>query len=111
MGRISGCKLRHMFILLILTLNKRSSYALPRLPFPLHPLWITPSSSTFPKVLPASEVGFLPVLCVSASKQVFKGIERRASGYTYVQGAGDDHELWGMVRSGALFWIVGYNGI
>lgn len=26
------------------------------------------------------------------------GTERRTGGYTYIQGSGDDHELWGMVR-------------
>lgn len=26
------------------------------------------------------------------------GVERRASGFAYIQGSGDDHELWGMVR-------------
>lgn len=45
------------------------------------------------------DVDFFPVLCVSASKLVDDdngGIERR-SGYTYVQGSGDDHELWSQV--------------
>jgi hypothetical protein len=25
------------------------------------------------------------------------GVERRAAGFAYIQGSGDDHELWGMV--------------
>jgi tRNA A64-2'-O-ribosylphosphate transferase len=50
---------------------------------------------TFPTVL-ASPL-FLPIVCVSASKQIETGTERRASGFIYVQGSGDDHELWGMV--------------
>jgi tRNA A64-2'-O-ribosylphosphate transferase len=41
---------------------------------------------------------FFPVICLSASRQVHDGIERRSSGFAYVQGSGDDHELWGMVR-------------
>lgn len=38
------------------------------------------------------------MICVSASKQVKEGLERRTNGFAYVQGSGDDHELWGQVR-------------
>jgi len=38
---------------------------------------------------------FIPLICLSASKQIREGLERRRSGFTYVQGSGDDHELWG----------------
>ena len=41
---------------------------------------------------------FYPVVCVSASRHVRDGLERRTMGFAYVQGSGDDHELWGMVR-------------
>jgi hypothetical protein len=73
-----------------------SSYALPELARPLRPLWITPASSRFPYI--ASDVSFLPVICVSASRAVNTGTERRMEGFSYVQGSGDDHELWGQVR-------------
>ncbi|KAJ7604030.1 initiator tRNA phosphoribosyl transferase-domain-containing protein [Roridomyces roridus] len=69
-----------------------SSYDLPNLPFPLRPIWITPTSSSFPSL--AKDRTFLPIICLSASKQVQDGVERRSGGYAYVQGSGDDHELW-----------------
>ncbi|EPQ55288.1 initiator tRNA phosphoribosyl transferase [Gloeophyllum trabeum ATCC 11539] len=77
-----------------------SSYALPHLPHPLRPLWLTPSTSVFPR-LPE---GFILVLCVSASKRVDAGIERRQAGFAYVQGSGDDHELWGKGLTPSIFW-------
>jgi Rit1 N-terminal domain len=73
-----------------------SSYALPELPRPLRPLWITPASARFPCIAP--DASFLPVICVSASRAVDAGTERRMEGFSYVQGSGDDHELWGQVR-------------
>ncbi|KAK0196006.1 initiator tRNA phosphoribosyl transferase [Armillaria mellea] len=80
----------------------KSSYALPRLQYPLRPMWITPSTSSFPQV--GSDPGFYPVICVSASKQVEDGLERRSSGFTYIQGSGDDHEAWGMGLVPEMFW-------
>jgi tRNA A64-2'-O-ribosylphosphate transferase len=74
--------------------SQNSSYDIPRLTRPLRPLWITPSNSTFPNI----GQNFLSVICVSASEQVTDGIERRL-GFSYVQGSGDDHELWGMVTN------------
>jgi tRNA A64-2'-O-ribosylphosphate transferase len=73
-----------------------SSYALPELARPLRPLWITPASARFPYIAP--DASFLPVICVSASRAVDDGTERRMEGFSYVQGSGDDHELWGQVR-------------
>ncbi|KAH8103965.1 initiator tRNA phosphoribosyl transferase [Cristinia sonorae] len=81
-----------------------SSYALPLLTLPLRPMWITPSTSVFPSLPPVGERKFCPVICVSASKQVGDGIERRSSGFAYVQGSGDDHELWGMGLTPQMFW-------
>ncbi|KAI0078709.1 initiator tRNA phosphoribosyl transferase [Panus rudis PR-1116 ss-1] len=78
-----------------------SSYVLPDLPRPLRPVWITPSTSTLPVL---SGVDFLPIICVSASKQIDEGLERRSHGYVYVQGSGDDHELWGMGLTPQIFW-------
>ncbi|KAF9524838.1 tRNA A64-2'-O-ribosylphosphate transferase [Crepidotus variabilis] len=84
----------------------KSSFELPRLPRPLRPVWITPASTTFPELptSPSTIGEFLPVICVSASKKVDEGLERRLGGYTYVQGSGDDHELWGMGLTPAMFW-------
>ncbi|CAK5284403.1 unnamed protein product [Mycena citricolor] len=75
-----------------------SSYTLPDLPRPLRPLWITPASGAFPS--PPSEC--IPVICVSASRQA--ALDRRTGGYAYVQGSGDDHELWGMGLDPDIFW-------
>ncbi|KAI0645167.1 initiator tRNA phosphoribosyl transferase [Trametes meyenii] len=81
-----------------------SSYVLPDLPLPLRPLWITPSSSVFPRLPTRENMKYLPVICLSASKQVHEGVERRAHGFSYVQGSGDDHELWGMGLTPQTFW-------
>ncbi|KAI0326344.1 initiator tRNA phosphoribosyl transferase [Cubamyces sp. BRFM 1775] len=82
----------------------KSSYTLPSLPLPLRPLWLTPSTSVFPQLPDDDELACLPVICVSASKQVNEGMERRSNGFSYVQGSGDDHELWGMGLTPQLFW-------
>ena len=50
------------------------------------------------QVIDALEL-FLPIVCVSASKHIEEGVERRSAGFAYVQGSGDDHELWGEVRT------------
>ncbi|KAI0943916.1 hypothetical protein AcV7_001869 [Taiwanofungus camphoratus] len=68
------------------------------------PLWITPSTSGFPRVLSGKNEGFFSIICVSASKQVQDGLERRSNGFAYVQGSGDDHELWAMGLTPQLFW-------
>ncbi|KAI1791152.1 initiator tRNA phosphoribosyl transferase [Ganoderma leucocontextum] len=81
-----------------------SAYTVPDLLLPLRPLWITPATTEFPR-LPAPEYAkYLPIVCVSASKQMHDGVERRLNGFSYVQGSGDDHELWGMGLTPALFW-------
>ncbi|KAH9935229.1 initiator tRNA phosphoribosyl transferase [Epithele typhae] len=81
-----------------------SSYDIPRLPHPLRPLWITPSTTVFPSLPSGGEQKYTPIICVSASKQVQEGLERRSNGFSYVQGSGDDHELWGMGLTPSLFW-------
>ncbi|KAH9975564.1 initiator tRNA phosphoribosyl transferase [Lactifluus volemus] len=90
-----------------------SSYALPALIRPLRPLWITPTSASFPHISP--DAPFLPVICVSASRAAAEaegdidrmevGLGRRAGGFSYVQGSGDDHELWGQGLTPQLFWL------
>ncbi|KAF8199530.1 initiator tRNA phosphoribosyl transferase [Pholiota molesta] len=83
-----------------------SSFSLPVLPSPLRPVWITPANSTFPNISfdENQSPQFLSVICVSASKQVDQGFERRAGGFSYIQGSGDDHELWGAGLTPELFW-------
>ncbi|THH32491.1 hypothetical protein EUX98_g1661 [Antrodiella citrinella] len=84
-----------------------SSYTLPDLAHPLRPLWITPATSVFPALPPSKSEGrkFYPVICVSASKQILvDGLDRRSNGFAYVQGSGDDHELWGMGLTPQMFW-------
>ncbi|KAJ6491677.1 initiator tRNA phosphoribosyl transferase [Mycena vitilis] len=76
-----------------------SSYALPDLPRPLRPVWLTPASGG----LPVPPPGYIPIICVSAS-QVADGGTRRAGGFAYIQGSGDDHELWGGGLTPELFW-------
>ncbi|KAJ6631454.1 initiator tRNA phosphoribosyl transferase [Mycena sp. CBHHK59/15] len=77
-----------------------SSYTLPDLRCPLRPVWITPATSRFP----VFDRAFIPMICLSASKQAQDGVERRSGGFTYVQGSGDDHELWGMGLTPDMFW-------
>ncbi|KAF8318396.1 initiator tRNA phosphoribosyl transferase [Clavulina sp. PMI_390] len=82
-----------------------STFNLHRLRRPLRPLWLSPNNSTFPQLPDGQDEDFLPVICLSASKLIEQdgGIERR-SGYTYVQGSGDDHELWSRGLGPPLFW-------
>ncbi|KAF7289305.1 Initiator tRNA phosphoribosyl transferase [Mycena indigotica] len=75
-----------------------SSYSLPDLPRPLRPIWVTPAHSAFPH--PPQDC--IPIICASASAE--GSIGRRAHGFSYIQGAGDDHELWGMGLTPELFW-------
>ncbi|KAF9029346.1 initiator tRNA phosphoribosyl transferase [Hymenopellis radicata] len=79
----------------------KSSYDLPNLAHPLRPLWIAPATSNFPHVDLSS---CFPIICVSASKQISEGLERRSSGFSYIQGSADDHEAWGMGLTPDLFW-------
>lgn len=50
-----------------------------------------------------SQVGFFPVICLSASRVVPEGMEE-CDGYLYVQGSGDDEEMWSKGLSPDLFW-------
>ncbi|KAG2347441.1 initiator tRNA phosphoribosyl transferase [Suillus weaverae] len=82
-----------------------SFYVLPKLQYPLRPIWITPSTTIFPKFPDTdAERRFYPIICISASKQVLDGMERRITGFAYIQGSGDDHELWSMGLTPAQFW-------
>ncbi|KIJ26618.1 hypothetical protein M422DRAFT_191977 [Sphaerobolus stellatus SS14] len=78
-----------------------SEFSLPPLQKPLRPIWITPDTSTLPSL---TDIDFFPVLCVSTSKLVHEGLERRTAGFTYVQGSGDDHESWSQKLTPDLYW-------
>ncbi|KAG1854203.1 initiator tRNA phosphoribosyl transferase [Suillus subalutaceus] len=82
-----------------------SFYVLPKVQYPLRPIWITPSTTIFPKFPDTdAERRFYPIICISASKQVLDGMERRITGFAYIQGSGDDHELWSMGLTPTQFW-------
>ncbi|KAG6891019.1 hypothetical protein C0992_010992 [Termitomyces sp. T32_za158] len=79
-----------------------SSYELPALPVPLRPFWITPATTTYPTFSTSSTAPFLPIICLSASRQ--SDDARRPHGFAYIQGSGDDHELWSMGLTPAHYW-------
>ncbi|KAG6828845.1 hypothetical protein H0H92_006604 [Tricholoma furcatifolium] len=79
-----------------------SSFELPDLPAPLRPFWITPATTTFPATHLHATPTFLPIICISASRQ--SEDERRPGGFGYIQGSGDDHELWSMGLTPAHYW-------
>ncbi|KAF9912949.1 hypothetical protein EC991_007563 [Linnemannia zychae] len=71
---------------------------------PIRPIWLTPQSFLLRHDLPDySQVAFLPVICLSASRVVHDGMEER-DGYLYVQGSGDDEEMWSRGLKPELFW-------
>ena len=70
-----------------------SEYELPLLAKPVRPIWVDPSTTVFPTF--SRSQPFIPLICLSASTQIADGLERRKDGFSYVQGSGDDHELWG----------------
>ncbi|KAF8891858.1 tRNA A64-2'-O-ribosylphosphate transferase [Infundibulicybe gibba] len=84
--------------------NAGSAFVVPRLPLPLRPFWITPATTTLPLLPAKADATFIPIVCLSASKAVSEGLERRSAGFSYIQGSGDDHELWGMGLTPDLFW-------
>ncbi|KAG9072794.1 hypothetical protein KI688_000572 [Linnemannia hyalina] len=71
---------------------------------PIRPIWLTPQSFLLRHDLPDySQCSFLPVICLSASRVVQDGMEER-DGYLYVQGSGDDEEMWSKGLKPELFW-------
>ncbi|KAG0327062.1 hypothetical protein BGZ99_008402 [Dissophora globulifera] len=76
-----------------------------QLPKPIRPIWFTPQSFFLKNEMPDySEVAFFPVICLSASRVVGpEGMEER-DGYLYVQGSGDDEEMWSRGLTPDLFW-------
>ncbi|KAK9369020.1 tRNA A64-2'-O-ribosylphosphate transferase [Lipomyces kononenkoae] len=70
---------------------------------PLRPIWVTPDPALIlPPEPPTFDDCYAIVLC-TASRMVQDGTERR-HGYTYVQGAADDHEAWASVITPNIFW-------
>ena len=67
----------------------------------LKPFWIYPGCRRYPIFSHSEE--YLPIILLSASEQSQDG-ENKMFGYTYVQGAGDDHELWSRGLSPQIFW-------
>ncbi|KAG6910418.1 hypothetical protein DXG01_010773 [Tephrocybe rancida] len=82
--------------------HKNSSFDLPALSAPLRPFWITPATTTFPSIHTSSTSPFLPIICLSASRQ--SDDARRPGGFAYIQGSGDDHELWSMGLTPTHYW-------
>ncbi|KAI1316232.1 hypothetical protein EDD11_010279 [Mortierella claussenii] len=75
-----------------------------RLRKPIRPIWLTPQSFLFKDDMPDySDAAFLPVICLSASRVVPEGMEER-DGYLYVQGSGDDEDMWSSGLTPDLFW-------
>ncbi|KAK3827237.1 MAG: tRNA A64-2'-O-ribosylphosphate transferase, partial [Linnemannia elongata] len=71
---------------------------------PIRPIWLTPQSFLLRHDLPDySQCAFLPVICLSASRVVQDGMEER-DGYLYVQGSGDDEEMWSKGLKPELLW-------
>ena len=73
-----------------------------RLDKPIRPVFVHPDSRSFPDFRD-SEIDFYPVICVSSSRYVPDQIERQPWG-DYVQGSGDDHELWSKGLTPQVFW-------
>lgn len=85
--------------------GQTSALSLPDLKKPLRPFFIHPATSTPPHI--PDDPPFIPIICLSASRWVGSGsmdeipsvtrLPKRTMGFEYVQGAGDDDELWGRV--------------
>lgn len=70
---------------------------------PLRPMWLTPDSTIQHVEDRFVTADFYPIVLVTASKRVPDGIERQ-EGYTYIQGAADDEEMWAGGLTPLLFW-------
>ena len=67
----------------------------------LKPFWIYPSCKEIP-IFTGNEP-FHPIIMISASEK-FQDGENKINGFTYVQGAGDDHELWSNGLSPKIYY-------
>ncbi len=90
--------------MLILVRQKGSSLEIPDLCKPLRPFFIHPGQTMAPSI--PKGAGFIPVFCLCASMFIDQGgpvsVRDQWGGFEYIQGSGDDDELWGKV-SLALF--------
>lgn len=64
----------------------------PKLRRPLRPLFVFADTLLPDKVTTVFD-NYTPIILVTASKPTADGVDRER-GFSYVQGAGDDHELW-----------------
>lgn len=81
----------------------------------LRPIWVYPGSSLlsssldlFTDQLAGSSKwetpnGIIPIILCTVSYQCQDGVDQK-HGFTYVQGAADDHELWADKLSSSTFW-------
>lgn len=67
----------------------------------LRPLWMYPGMS--PPIEPPIFEDFIPIINCVASFRADDG-SKTMNGFTYVQGAADDHELWAENLNPQLFW-------
>lgn len=71
---------------------------------PMRPIWVTPASSLYEAGEHFASSNFCPIVLITASKCVPNGVERQ-NGFTYVQGAADDHENGDLSElTPLLFW-------
>lgn len=89
---------------------------------PLRPLWISTDRPSWEDGLPSvEELGFIPIICISASAPVdgerkerlgrsisaaclAVNFPERELSYAHVQGGGDDEENWSLGITPKLFW-------
>lgn len=89
---------------------------------PLRPVWVRPGRPLWQDGLPSRELAFAPVLCISAStppapdqrayveprleEHVVCGVTfpKRATGFSYIPGAGDDEDTWSKGLRPDTFW-------
>ncbi|QLQ81258.1 hypothetical protein HG537_0F00190 [Torulaspora globosa] len=81
----------------------------------LRPFWVYPGSSmlepitdvftgeVLQKTWDCEDANIIPIILCTVSYCAQDGIDKRF-GFTYVQGAADDHELWSQGLTAQLFW-------
>lgn len=70
---------------------------------PLRPIWVTPESTLPEEHNELRNAEFYPIVLVTASRCVPDGYER-LEGFSYVQGAADDEEMWASGLKPDIFW-------
>ncbi|RXK39878.1 hypothetical protein M231_02812 [Tremella mesenterica] len=87
-----------------------SSLIIPQLKRPLRPFFLHPATSSPPQIPDDPE--WTSIICLSASRWVggeddipaSTKVGKRTKGFEYVQGAGDDDELWAKGLTPAIFY-------